>query len=211
MTNLATVPSSVQTTLQERASKLDVTATLAAIAAAPCTSPDEVAFMVDLADEARTNGRDLDAQEKSVTKPINDSLKTVRGWFRPLKEAYSAIETAAKARIAEYHQAEAARIQAERAKALEAIQTAAVDRTPENETLARAAICSIPEATRKASATAAATTTEVWHFEVVDPAAVDRVYCSPDPALIRAAVKAGLLEAPGLRIWSSVQVGIRSR
>ncbi len=45
-----------------------------------------------------------------------------------------------------------------------------------------------------------------WTFEVTDPALVIRELCSPDEKLIREAVKNGLREAPGIKIFEKTDV-----
>lgn len=41
----------------------------------------------------------------------------------------------------------------------------------------------------------------VWDFEIVDAAQVPREFCTPDQAAIRQAVKAGIREIPGVRVF----------
>ena len=41
----------------------------------------------------------------------------------------------------------------------------------------------------------------IWTYEVIDPELVDKSFCSPDSVKINAAIKTGLREASGLRIF----------
>lgn len=50
---------------------------------------------------------------------------------------------------------------------------------------------------------------KVWTFEIVDPMNVPSQYCVPDPKLIRKAVRDGVREILGVRIFQDMQVRIR--
>ncbi len=45
-----------------------------------------------------------------------------------------------------------------------------------------------------------------WTFRVINPAMVDRSFCSPDSVKINAAIKAGLRQAEGLEIYEDAKV-----
>ena len=47
---------------------------------------------------------------------------------------------------------------------------------------------------------------KVMSFDVVDPNLVPRNYCSPDDKKIRAALKLGITEIPGLKIYETARV-----
>ncbi len=53
-------------------------------------------------------------------------------------------------------------------------------------------------------------TARVWKFEIEAPKYVPRSFCSPDPQLIRQAVKDGRRMIPGVKIWDEVQVRVRT-
>lgn len=60
----------------------------------------------------------------------------------------------------------------------------------------------IPEATKVVRTAAAASfQRKEWKHEITDPEAVPRDYCDPSPARIREAIKAGIREIPGVRIY----------
>lgn len=48
--------------------------------------------------------------------------------------------------------------------------------------------------------------TVIWKYEITDPDAIPRTYLAPDLAKINAAVKGGLREIPGVRIFSEQQI-----
>lgn len=48
--------------------------------------------------------------------------------------------------------------------------------------------------------------TTIWKYEITDPDAIPRTYLTPDLAKINAAVKGGLREIPGVRIFSEQQI-----
>lgn len=68
-----------------------------------------------------------------------------------------------------------------------------------------------PELTRtRSSRGAVATGTDRWDFEITDPKAVPRDYCSPDSTKIRTAVtKDGVREIAGVRIYQKFSTRVR--
>lgn len=53
-------------------------------------------------------------------------------------------------------------------------------------------------------------THKVWSFEVLDPNLVPRNFCTPVDALIRASVKSGVRDIPGVRIFEETKMTMRS-
>lgn len=48
--------------------------------------------------------RDIEAEEKKATKPLNDALSTVRGWFRPLRNKITAAEVDQRRTMGRYQE-----------------------------------------------------------------------------------------------------------
>lgn len=56
---------------------------------------------------------------------------------------------------------------------------------------------------------ATSSTVMVWDFEVVDAAAVPRPYLAVDPAAIRSAIKGGIREIDGVKIFERAEIRVR--
>lgn len=52
---------------------------------------------------------------------------------------------------------------------------------------------------------------KVWEFEIVDPMAIPREYLMVDESKIRAVVKAGVRNIPGVRVFEVEQLAVRAR
>lgn len=122
-----------------------------------------------------------EVEKKRATAPMNEALKVVRGWFKPLEDFYGQAEDIWKDKIGTWHLAEAER----QRQALAAVQQAhkAGDVQGVATAMAVAAQSTIETPTNL-------TVKEVWKFTVTDPAAVPREYCSPDANKIKAVVEA---------------------
>jgi hypothetical protein len=144
----------------------------------------------------------FDEQEKSATKPINDSLKTIRGWFRAVKDPLAQLEHLLKNKIGSYEIAQ----RAEQRKALVAA-TESFQRGDQSTGLAL--LAAVPE--RAVTPTTGVSSRAVVKFEILDPALVPCEFCSPDPAKLRAAVALGGKDVviAGVRVYEEMQISGR--
>jgi hypothetical protein len=172
--------------------------------------------------------KELEALRRSHTDPLNVQVKTVNGIFKRLTEPLEQLvgrggrleklilafrmeerkkrereeaelrrkqEAAAKAEADALAKAEAAKSEAARKRALEQAAEASRQQTD----LALATTPPITKGVRTDSGSV--TEREVWIFEVVKPTEVPREYLCVDEAQIRAAVKAGVRQIPGVNIY----------
>jgi hypothetical protein len=156
------------------------------------TSVEEVeaasAFMKKLSDTSKR----VEAKRLSFTAPLNKSLTEINNSFRsiqvPLKTAQSQIVT----KILDWRRAESARIEKEEARRVH-IQEAHVEQghqAHEEIVMAR------PENT-----IGNAQVSKVWTFEVMDKAQVPEGYKTINPVLVREAIRTGVREIAGIRIF----------
>lgn len=148
----------------------------------------------DTLKHAKTRAKELDAKRLEVTRPIMTAKAAIDGLFNPLIERYEEAERILKAKIAARFQA----IETER-RALMVASAAehAAGGTP-------TAIIPEPAAVQGVSVR------KVLDFEIVNPALVPRDLCSPDVAKVRAAIKLGEHEIPGVRVFERDQVAART-
>lgn len=108
----------------------------------------------------------------SALRPMRESEKQIRDWFRPIEEALTQAVEAVKAKIGEYALANK---QLQR----EAFERAADKHEQGDHIAARAEIrvANTHAGNRKPSG---ASTREVWEAEIIDASAVTRDWCIPD-------------------------------
>ncbi len=121
--------------------------------------------------------KELEAERTKVTKPLNEVLRTVNGWFKPVRDAHEAFQRAGKARLAE----RLAELKAEQDAALEQIQEGGGEAPNEAFAVAHTVV----------SAPAGMTTKTVHRLVVDDPMQVPRFFLTPNLPLIEAEFKAG--------------------
>lgn len=178
----------------------------------------QVADITELSHEARATeflaqvkrrARIVDDKRKEYVAPLKAVIDNVNADFKsillPLEEAERIVKKGMVAfRDSEEQKArEAARIEAER-KARIAISMAGTEVGTVEE--AQDAIMARRDAQAEAPKTVEtqsgkAQFRKTWKFEVVNPSEVTRDLCSPDERIIREAVKNGLREAHGVRIY----------
>lgn len=153
----------------------DMLATLCELDTFTVSCDDDAAFAADMLREVKAKAKDLDERRKSVTQPLNATVKTINGWFKPALDALEAAEKKLKARVALYMLESSRRAQ-------EALALAATAPTVEAATAALAA--SMPAAMPQG-----VSMRMIWHFRIVDESAVPVRFCSPDSAKIEAEMR----------------------
>lgn len=188
-------------------------------------------YTVTTVDEYEAGAEDLKrvkaAQQKledartSITGPMNAALKAVNNFFRKPAERLASIETTVKRELAKFATAQEARQREEQrqadaaarkererleAQAQRATESGRVEKAAALEH--RAATVVAPVINRAPPKVTGVRMTEVWKFEVTDPALVPREYLSVDESKIRkvvSALKAGA-NIPGVRVYPDKQV-----
>ena len=166
----------------------DAQAALAHIQRFPLDTPEQRDQAGRLINLAKDKIQELETQRKSVTDPLNGTIKTVNGWFKPVREFYEACQVSLKQRLAD------------RLRELAAEQQAALATVQELGGHATAETFAVAHATP--SAPSAVQTREVWKFEVVDFKRLPDEYKMADESKIRKVVQAmkGDCDIPGIRI-----------
>lgn len=162
----------------------------------------------------RLNGAIEDARTAFV-KPHNEHVKQVNCLSKVYQGRLAQIETGLKRKISVYSQEK----ELERRKQEEAARKAQAEVQAKINAEAKAAgvepvkieAPAVP-AQDKVVRTEAGTASQrkVWKFEVMDPAAVPRAYLLVDEKSIREAVKMGVREIPGVRIYEETETIIRA-
>ena len=208
---------------------LDVEAAKAAFA----PYRDTVEKMLDIANEyrvsdARSNTdaiakisdakkltKKLDTERKRTISAPHEYTKKVNAFVKVFTEPLKEIERILKSKVGQYQytlelerreaekkaQAEAAKLQAELNKEAEVKGVAPVEVAP-------VAVAPVKTITRTDEGASGHIRKE-WTGEIEDPGQVPREFCTPDPKLIKEAVKAGKREITGVKIYEKIITVVR--
>jgi len=169
---------------------------------------------VEMAGQVKKLGKTLEEGRVKYTKPANEYVKGINGLIKPFQDKLKAIENGLKGKISQHQ----ARVELEQRKAEEAARKAQAELQKKLDADAKKAgvesvqidALVVPKAdpvARTESGTAYQRTT--WEFEIEDEAQVPGEYKVADERLIRAAVKAGIRQIPGVKIYQKTQTQIR--
>ena len=168
---------------------------------------DEYADAAELLKVVKHKFKVLDDERTISVKPLNDEVKEINAWFKPALDRLKECETALKKIMGSYSlakQQEQQRLLAEASKAAEAaLVTASNPQQNVMQLVQQATAAQAPKV-------AGVSVSKVWKWELVDPAQVPAEYWSIDPAKLDAALKAGVREIPGVRVYEDARVVARS-
>ena len=151
----------------------EMVATLRELDSFAVANDEDSAFAADMIREVKAKHRELDERRKEVTGPLNATVKTINGWFKPALDALETAERKLKGKIAEFVR--------ERERQTRAALAAAAAATTAQE--ATAALVAAPQA---ATLPPGMSLRMVWKWRVVDEVRVPRHFCSPDAQRIEA-------------------------
>lgn len=156
---------------------------------------DDEAFAKQELDGAMRQWKELEEQRTSATKPMNEALRQIQGWFKGPQTHLKSIEGAWKVKLRDRAlaaQAEAARLAAH---AAELASAGAIEEARE----ALVAVSVLPTATP-----AGISVIDRWTYEITDEAALPRDYLQPNTTAIGKVVAALKEKAkiPGVRVWN---------
>jgi len=164
---------------------------------------------------AKKIAKAIDAQRKAIILEPAEFVKGVNAIAKAITDSLEEAERIAKQKIGQHQ----ARIEMERRKQEEAARKAAEELQKRINAEAKKAGVEapvvmapvIPEQQKVVrTETAAAHQRKVWSFEVLDLAAVPVEYKIVDEQLIRDAVKMGIREIPGVRIFEETKTVFRT-
>lgn len=140
------------------------------------SAPEHFKWAADFLLAIKKTAVDVDEKRKAIVGPWTESVRRVNALFRPTLTALDEAEKIVKEKIVEWSQGVDAQRAAEAALGNQV-------------TLAPAEAEGVSIRT-------------MFDFEIVNPDAVDRQFCSPDPAKIRAHIdNGGLMAIPGVRFF----------
>jgi hypothetical protein len=143
-------------------------------------------------------------------KPMNDQVKKINDLFKELVAPLLEADTTIRRKVSEYRsaQAEIARKEQERLNKLAAQQQARLDKKAETKGVEAPKITA-PVVAAPPTKVGNVVARKVWKFEITDTTAVPRQFLAIDEQAIRAAVREGVREIAGVRIYQEEEIAVR--
>ncbi len=166
------------------------------------------------------NKKRLTEQRVSLVKPLNDHVKFINEQFKEWMDPLESADKAVRGKVLDYQreqnriaaearEAEEKRIRAEQARLAKEAEAANEPLAPAPPPMPVTLPAAPPKTTRSALGTT--TTRKVWQHEITDADAIPREYLAVDEKKIAAVVRAGIRSIPGVRIFETDTLAVRSR
>ncbi|MFA5377585.1 MAG: hypothetical protein WC455_17675 [Dehalococcoidia bacterium] len=170
---------------------------------------------VMLGGNAKKIGKAIDVQRKGIILEPSEFVKGVNGICKAITDQLDEAERTAKGKINQY-QARVLMEQRERQKKAdeearnlqEAVNKEAKEKGIEAPVVVAPVVQSAPKVTRTESGSASQR--KVWSFEIVDGDKIPREYLIIESQKIRDAIKMGVREIPGVRIFEETKTIFRT-
>lgn len=169
----------------------------------------------ELGNQAKKLNKTIEAEKKRIIEQPNDFIKAVRNFCKSFQDQLAKVEYTLKQKITTYQtkrELERRKAEEEARKATEALQKK-IDKEAKQAGVEAPKIETpvIPEPS-KVTRTDSGTShiRKEWTFEITDPGNVPREYMKVDEQAIRKAVKAGIREIAGVRIYQETKTVFRS-
>ncbi len=169
-----------------------------------------------MAGNVKRLSKSIDEQRKSLVEEPNSYVKAVNGMAKMFTEPAGQIERLLKDKLGGYH----AQRELERRKAEEEIRKAQAEIYRKQQEEAKAAHVEPPpppvpipikaETVTRSDTGVSAHVRKVWKAEIVDVKQVPREFCEPSTRLINEAVRGGVREIAGVRIFEDLQTILRT-
>lgn len=158
----------------------------------------------------------IDSRRKEIVGPANAFVKSVKAFAdKFIDRLKSAAEKAGKKELAYIELQEMKRREAEKLArdARDKLQKQ-IDKEAKKKGIepikVEAPVVPEVQTTARTEAGITSFTVTTWDFEIIDDSDVPRIYCSADPKKIREAVKNGVREIRGCRIFEKTEIRHRS-
>lgn len=146
-----------------------------------------------------------------IVKPLNDHVKLINAEFKKITDPLTFADRSIRNAMSAFYQAkERARLEEQVRLDAQAKADAAIQGTP---SLIPEVVADLAPAVDKTVKTEAATAgfRDNWTYEIIDAALVPREYLTVDGPAITKAVKSGVREIAGVRIFNEPVVAMRER
>lgn len=153
--------------------------------------------------------KEVEARRKFFTGPLREHIKRIEALFKPVVERLEKADMLLRQKLLDYQQEVSRRQAEERARLLSEATEAQAGGDTET-ALALATQASELDTVQRTTHVeeGSVQTRKVWTFEVEDLGKVPMEYLSLDESKVRAAIRAGIREVPGLRIFQKEQLAV---
>lgn len=176
---------------------------------------DSYTAAIEVGGKIKQVGKIVTDRKEAITKPLNESLKSIRALFKPLEDMLGTAESNLKRKMLAFKEEERRKIEAAEKLALEEIhrQNALLETKETNEYDAAVAIseanAAIPEITTEKTMKSVsgfkATEKMVKEYVVTDKSLIPLGFMEPDMVAIKAEFKAGR-PVPGVEVRDKAQL-----
>lgn len=155
--------------------------------------------------------RAIDAKVKQIVEPLLTSERHLKLQLAEWERRLATEREVERKRLADLKAKAEAEIAANEQAAREAaVLTGGLSPMDDSAAVARAGLeRQVLNAEQDISESRVPGSRKTWRFELLTAAAVPREYCEPDPSLIREAIKRGVREIAGVRIYEDVVITLR--
>lgn len=156
----------------------------------------------DLLIHARQSLRDIESKRKDLLQPVNETKERINNLFKPLTDRLNMGIHIVNEALQNYHAQQAREAEELRMIALDEQASKLAEAKETGEVIELCPTIDIPEAPHKTSHAHLGSVTYRDDFDVsiVNPLLVPRELCDPNLPRIRARVKSGVTEIPGVLI-----------
>ena len=171
---------------------------------------------VAMAGEAKRLAKKIDAQGSQIIEEPNQFVKSVRSFCKDFVGPLGEIEAELKRKIGAWQYSVELNRREQETRAQEAarelqkqLDAEAKEKGVESVTVITPVIAKQESVVRSETGTSSHIR-KAWKAEVIDESQVPRKYCSSDMKLINQAIKMGVREIPGVRIFEEISTVLRT-
>lgn len=149
----------------------------------------------------------VEERRQFFVKPLNDHVKTINNWFKSILAPLEQADSILRQKILKYRQEEARKRKEEE----ERLRKLMEEQAKQNPEVPVPTTVIVPQLERTVQgAYGQVQAREVWMFKIVDESQIPREYLMPNEKAIRAAVKGGVRNIPGVLIYKEESLAVRS-
>jgi hypothetical protein len=165
------------------------------------TSPEEQKNAEDLLISARQAWKAADEKRRELTRPLDDAKQRIIELFKPYMYRLETGINILNRELTTYHQSLVALRQEEERRVMEAQAARMKEAEETGEVVEPVELPQVPNVVKTSRAHLGTVTyRDEWDVQVVDAAKVPRDLCEPSMPRIRARVKSGVIDIPGVLV-----------
>lgn len=184
-------------------------------AALVVNSPESAANATEMIGQVKRLQSLIDGRRKEIIAEPDKFVRLINSSVKPMTDRLKALEAVVlKRKLADYQMRETLerrRIEKAQEEARQRLQ-AELDKEAKAKGVAPVTVAPVAVPTKQGpirSESSVTSTVMVWRHEVIDPQLVPRQYLTVDETAIKAAIRGGIREIPGVRIFEDAEIRTR--